>query len=106
MTLVGKIVQILAGSGQLVWNGSTTVLSALLGTVVMGCLAVFSFGFSCVLFVTCLFYLLKSEEDVLSMLTFAFPFDQRTRGKVMSALTNAISGVFLSALKVFFFSFF
>ena len=105
-SLVSNTLGILAGSGQVVWTGSTTVVSALIGTVVMGCLSVLSFGLSVVLFVSCLFYLLKSEDGVLSALTLALPFDERIREKVNTALSHAISGVFVSAFKVFFFFFF
>ena len=93
--------QILAGSGQVVWQSSTALVSALIGTLVMGCFSVLSFGLSVVLFVSCLFYLLKTRDGVLSGLTLALPFDERIRGKVITALSNAISGVFVSAFKVF-----
>ena len=99
-SLVTHTFQILAGSGQVVWHGSTALVSALIGTLVMGCFSVLSFGLSVVLFVSCLFYLLKTKDGVLSGLTLALPFDERIRRKVIMALSHAISGVFVSAFKV------
>jgi hypothetical protein len=98
--LAGRVVQVMMSSGQIFWSSSTSVLSVFLGSIFMAFLAILSIGFSIVIFLTCLFYLLKSKDDVLVMLAAALPFDGITRNKVITTLGSAISGVFLSALKV------
>jgi len=87
-------------AGAQVMNNSFFMLSTILNYIVFVCVSLLSYGFSVLLFLSCLFYLLQSENDGISLVVNLLPVSVETRTKISSALANSVQGVFLVTFKI------
>eukprot|EP00211_Chloroparvula_japonica_P004997 CAMPEP_0119156060 /NCGR_PEP_ID=MMETSP1310-20130426/52065_1 /TAXON_ID=464262 /ORGANISM="Genus nov. species nov., Strain RCC2339" /LENGTH=874 /DNA_ID=CAMNT_0007148669 /DNA_START=133 /DNA_END=2757 /DNA_ORIENTATION=+ len=105
MKVAGNTLHYVGHGSRLVFGSSTSLVTLLLQTFGMTILSLFSFGFSFILFLTCLFYLLTMENDVLKRLSQMLPVGNSPdsdirRNDFEKAFNDAITGVMETTFKI------
>lgn len=80
-------------------NLAATAFSGGLGIVEIG-VGIVNFAVNVVIYLTCLFYLLVSEQDPLQALVGTLPLGIETRNKVAAAVGRSVQRVFICTLKM------
>ena len=80
-------------------NFAAAVFSGGLGLVGLG-VGIVNFAVNFVIYLTCLFYLLVSEQDPLRALVGTLPLSTETRDKVAAAVGRSVQRVFICTLKM------
>jgi len=80
-------------------NLAATAFSGGLGIVEIG-VGIVNFAVNVIIYLTCLFYLLVSEQDPLQALVGTLPLGIETRNKVAAAVGRSVQRVFICTLKM------